>query len=217
MFASINPAPYLHPLLAFLSWLEHSTPGTLSSSWGPGKSSLVDALDELCCHSQQWDLSVLFWCCKPASLVNPPAFLLLPTCHFSCATETQLDLNLSHEGCVFTNSIHQESIIWLELEPDTFLIISFNPHRNSPSLEMKRLIRRLSCLPRFIQLVSQRSVIWTGFCVQAHTPLVLFLWQPRGQCRAAVQQAALIYTRQLHLRNVALTRLLKASHSSVHR
>lgn len=168
-----------------------------------------------CCHSQQWDLSVPFGTVS-LPLVNS-SLPFLPTCHFSCATETQLDLNLIARRLVCLHKFHSSRVHYMSgIEPDTFSGLFHLILIGTPSLEMKRLIRRLSCLPRFIQLVSQRSVIWTGFCVQAHTPLYLLTAQ--GQCRAAVQQAA------PHLHQVSaskecglLTRLLKASHSSVHR
>lgn len=66
--ASINPAPYLHPLLAFFRlagaqhpWYPFQVPG------GPGKSSLVDALDELMLPQPAMGSVCTFWCCEPAS------------------------------------------------------------------------------------------------------------------------------------------------------
>ena len=168
-----------------------------------------------CCHSKQWDLSAPFGAVS-LPLVNP-SLPVLPTCRFSCATETQLDLNLIARGLGCLHEFHSSRVHHMSgIEPNTFSGLFHLILMGTPSLEMKRLIRRLSCLPRVIQLVSQRSVIWTGFCVQAHTPLYLLTAQ--GQYRAAEQQAA-PHLYQVSVSNECgpFTRLLKASHSSVHR
>lgn len=155
-----------------------------------------------CCYSQQWDLFAPFGAVS-LPLVNP-SLPFLPTCHFSCATETQLDLNLIARGLGCLHEFHSSRVHYMSgIEPDTFSRLFHLILMGTPSLEMKRLIRRLSCLPRVIQLVSQRSVIWTGFCVQAHTPL--YLWQLRASTEQQYSRLLLTYTRCQRLRNVALS------------
>ena len=147
------------PFWHSLGWLEHSTPGTLSRFLEAQVNHRWQMLlMSSCCHSQQWDLSVPFGAVS-LPLVNP-SLPFLPTCHFSYATETHLDLNLIARRLGCLHKFHSSRVHYMSgIEPGTFSGLFHLILIGTLSLEMKRLIRRLSCLPRFIQLVSQRSVI----------------------------------------------------------
>ena len=95
-----------------------------------------------CCHNQQWALSAPSGAVS-LPLVNP-SLPFLPTCHFSCATETQLDLNLIARGLGCLHKFHLSGVHCMSgIGPDTFSGLFHLILMGTPSLEMKRLIQRL--------------------------------------------------------------------------
>lgn len=78
-------------------------------------------------------------------LVNPVSFL--PTCHFSCATETQLDWISLPEGCVFTK-FHSSRVHYMTLESNQTLFWDYFiwiPCRNSQLRDEDRFEIGLFC------------------------------------------------------------------------